>query len=872
MLDLIAPGLLVTILVAWACWLWAVWLDPRPAIRLLAALVGTSTVIVVTQVALGALGWLTPGGLLAAGLLVAVVLIVFFFAAGARSLDDVAAACNPFAIRRPTIVGVVLWSLTAVVYGWLTFVGTLVPPYGWDTLTYHLTNVFHFAQAGNLSVFPYPGYIYYYSQAGELHSLWFYLLAGGHAGAWRVVGLGLVPFVLTLGVAGRATAEALGLRVGLPWIAPAVMLSPVVVIHPLSGYVDVVFAGLLAAAVAFAALAAEEGRLRHVVMAALASGLALGVKGSFLYLGIMVLVVLAGRRVWSRLREGRPRLLVARLALIAVVFSVGCAFWYGRNAIDTGNPLYPINVRVAGVEVFHGPVGLPSPGYRQELYVPTAAHWLRYPLYETIRDKVAYTSDSGLGPQFAIGWMATLVMIPVAVATRRWTLLKLLLAIPVWWLMLVLVSPVVQIRYIIAVVPVAIVALAAMAEMSTLPGSWRRQRTEAEPRPEPDPFSLSPPLLRRMAATGTSSAEQERPRVGPKLVFDLAVVAACLFSSVGAMASAAPDLETVMGRWHDGHWSPEDYYVVHYGPAGAAFNWFGAQGGPATTVTFTNSTFVAPIFGWDNANHVVYAATPDRLDIGPAPRVRSYREWLTFLVDADVDWVVVWIPWWGESSNDLAESWIRSHPEDFELLEDFGGRCQVFRPLVDTRTLARRSSVGVAEEVAGLASAAKWVQEYATGTEVSWTDDAEGGIAFDFSFAGPGNDYADLRTVLENTDWRSFDALELDLVAAPQPTLLFVYLKNGDPREACRYRIDVGWQGPGETRVALDLAHPDWKTPDFDLGDVREIHLVIDDAEDSWAGRGTMRLEAFELARFDDISEQTTEDAGAPAQEEGLSQ
>jgi 4-amino-4-deoxy-L-arabinose transferase-like glycosyltransferase len=212
------------------------------------------------------------------------------------------------------------------------------------------------AATRSLAVFPDPSHSFYYPKVGELHALWFYLLSGAGESSWRVTGLALLPLALTAGIALRVSGQALGLREAMPWLAPGLMLAPVVMIQPLAGYVDTTFAAFLLAAFAFGLLAATEGRFGHLALCALASGLALGVKMSFLYFGLPVLLVLATPLAWRGIAGAAQHRRTGRLLLLAVLLGWGCAYWYARNAVATGNPFYPHEARILGVTLFRGPV------------------------------------------------------------------------------------------------------------------------------------------------------------------------------------------------------------------------------------------------------------------------------------------------------------------------------------------------------------------------------------------------------------------------------------------------------------------------------------------------------------------------------------
>jgi hypothetical protein len=810
MIVLVAPPLLLAAILFASCWLWAGFQDRRPAVRLLAALTGTSALIVGLEVILGMAGALAPvplassaigvAGLLGGGFLVA-------HSARRPRAESEGPAARPFV---PSPLGLALGVLTALAYLWLLFVGALVPPYGWDTLSYHLTDVFQLAATRSLVPFPDPSHSFYYPKAGELHAAWFYLLSGAGESSWRVAGVALLPLALTAGVAVRVAGRALGLREAIPWLAPAVMLAPVVMIQPLAGYVDTAFAAFVLAAFAFGLLAAAEGRFGHLALCALASGLALGVKISFLYFGLPVLLVIAAPRAWRGIVESSPRRRLARLALLAVLFGWGGAYWYARNALATGNPLYPHEVRLLGVTLFHGPVETWKTA--QELwFVPSKLHWLRYPFLETFFGKPAYTLENGFSPLFAAGFVATLLALAGVAPARNSLQFRALLALPLTVLLWLGVNPTPEPRYVIACCGFAFLALGMLAD--------------------------------RIAAPGADGREAS----GPVAIFRGAVVAALLFSALGGAASAAPSLGPVLSRWKAGRWEPQSYYRIAYGAAGEAFNWLSREPASPKTVTYTNANFAAPLFGWHGRNRVVFARTDGRHDAWGVAAAGTYGAWRKLLRDRAVDWIVVWIPWWGERWPQQAETWIEEHPADFALAAEFGGRARIFRPVFREGERFDAEAPAPAPDLARLDDHGAWALEYATGTTLSKTEDPAGGVRLDYEFTTAGNDWADLRAGIRGRDWSRFASLSFYVEAPRQGTLLFVYLKGSDPRRWCRWRLDLGGPVEGARQATLELGKPEACKGDFTTADVAELHLVLDDADDSATGKGSLRVSGFRL-------------------------
>jgi hypothetical protein len=86
-------------------------------------------------------------------------------------------------------------------------------------------------------------------------------------------------------------------------------------------------------------------------MAGLAAGLSLGTKPvGVVFLPALLLFALGA--IWTRLRSARATLAAAVLLVACSLVTSG--FWFGRNVILTGNPLYPLQVNILGKILFRG--------------------------------------------------------------------------------------------------------------------------------------------------------------------------------------------------------------------------------------------------------------------------------------------------------------------------------------------------------------------------------------------------------------------------------------------------------------------------------------------------------------------------------------
>ncbi|MGL4464668.1 MAG: hypothetical protein ACRC1K_21150, partial [Planctomycetia bacterium] len=107
------------------------------------------------------------------------------------------------------------------------------------------------------------------------------------------------------------------------------------------------------------ALLAVGGRpnaphLRSAALSGLALGFCVGVKGTNLLFAPLALAAAVVRfRSWA---GGDTRRVVALTTAWLLAAAVGGGYWYARNAVLSGNPLFPVRVEVAGVVAADGPL------------------------------------------------------------------------------------------------------------------------------------------------------------------------------------------------------------------------------------------------------------------------------------------------------------------------------------------------------------------------------------------------------------------------------------------------------------------------------------------------------------------------------------
>ena len=226
--------------------------------------------------------------------------------------------------------------------------GLVLPPLGWDWLTYHGLRSAHFVQESSWTFGPAPG----------PWSKYRHFLAGAEVlDAWAMLPfhsdllVNVCTWVqwLALGISAAALSEALGLGLRKAVIAGiAVLFVPTALALALSGYVENALSTSLVLAIAFAILFARTARPSYALLTFAASGLAIGIKlHGGLPAGVAGLTVLMG--VLFSQRHRRNALLVLPAGLLAVLLPPLPWLWIAYR--DTGYPLSPMPVTVFGMRL-----------------------------------------------------------------------------------------------------------------------------------------------------------------------------------------------------------------------------------------------------------------------------------------------------------------------------------------------------------------------------------------------------------------------------------------------------------------------------------------------------------------------------------------
>jgi hypothetical protein len=359
-------------------------------------------------------------------------------------------------LRRVAPWAAILVVVAAAEVAWRTFSAAVLPPYAWDGLSYHLTTTAEWIQRGKLVTNPLSLCCAHYPLNTELTFVWPGLLLGNDT---LVDGVQIGFAVLgTAAVAGIARVAGCS-RTGACAAGAIFFLTPVILAQSATNYNDVAFTGMFLCGLFFVLRYVVAGVTRpaYLALAGLGAGFALGSKGTgLIYAGVLLLVVVGGvvvvRRRSEPLAAGG-----AVLAFCASLILTG-AFWYGRNLVDHGNPVYPFDLSIAGIRLFSGPLHLSqilsNPiQYRGESNWSRVVHSWFHDATPTRGGSAFYNYEERIGG-FGIVWPwvalpAIAVFVLYAVRRRRDLLLAFILPIAVifvlqpyeWWSRFTMILP-----------------------------------------------------------------------------------------------------------------------------------------------------------------------------------------------------------------------------------------------------------------------------------------------------------------------------------------------------------------------------------------------------------------------------------------------
>lgn len=295
--------------------------DP-PGTRVLHTTIVAWSVIVGAATLLGSIGVLFPAALLALVAAIAVLLGWKRIPSGTERPG-----------RRADRSGLILWgALMGFWAGHIVLQGMLGFPTYWDSLMYHIPLVDQWLQARSLYA---PCDAAWYNPGNnELVGLW---LVAPFSGDFLIT-LNNVPAVTILILGGVELARQFDLNRPLALFTVLALVANYVVFLQITNEGnDVAVAALFLAGLGYAIRHATTGSGADLVFAAATIGLLAGVKYFALGYAFVVVASLVAAAFWAR--GCRPAAKAMAVSLLGGLLLGG--YWYIRNSLLTGTPIYP---------------------------------------------------------------------------------------------------------------------------------------------------------------------------------------------------------------------------------------------------------------------------------------------------------------------------------------------------------------------------------------------------------------------------------------------------------------------------------------------------------------------------------------------------
>ena len=278
-----------------------------------------------------------------------------------------------------------LWIIAGAWLAFLAIEAWVMPPRGWDSLSYHLTNPLYWLQEGRITLLPYPILKDNAGFAFPANGEALYLLQLAMTHAQRFLGFSPLLYIVLCIPGLRAISRDDGVVAFL-----LMFLTPLGLAQAITNYVDWGFCWWYLGASAFVYKYWKEGGRARLCLAIIAISALAGVK----YTGLAFYVIFMVALIVLALRKKETLALVITTVLSLVLWLP----WYARNWIALGNPLFDICVRVGPWVLFTGKESPYTYGYQ---YFATIQQVIVFPF----RDIGLGTYEGGSGPLF---WLAGL--------------------------------------------------------------------------------------------------------------------------------------------------------------------------------------------------------------------------------------------------------------------------------------------------------------------------------------------------------------------------------------------------------------------------------------------------------------------------------
>ncbi|MGO9810406.1 MAG: ArnT family glycosyltransferase, partial [Isosphaeraceae bacterium] len=263
-----------------------------------------------------------------------------------------------------------------------------------DGPIYHLYFAVRWWKAGRLFLVAAPfgeNAATYFPANGDVWFTWLMVAWGGD----RLARIGQAPFLWLAAIAVFRSGRMLGASRNSALLATFWFVTVVpLLLFSFEANVDTIFVAFYLIAVYFFLLDFHAAAgTAALVLGGLAAGIALGTKPvGVVFVPPLLVLVLAAKG--ARSRSARKTIAAFLLILFCLLLTSG--FWFGRNYMLTGNPLYPLHVELFGRSILSGWYGRDA--MRFSIYFVPITEW------RALIDILLAVAD----PRLAPFWIAAL--------------------------------------------------------------------------------------------------------------------------------------------------------------------------------------------------------------------------------------------------------------------------------------------------------------------------------------------------------------------------------------------------------------------------------------------------------------------------------
>ena len=254
----------------------------------------------------------------------------------------------------------IILSCSALILGFALVkiaVNLVNPPFGWDDLNYHFTFAVEWLKSGTLvnpivvSDYPAPSY---YPLNGSFIFFWLLLPFKNVF----LADLGQVPFYIIVFLSMYSIGKKVGLKHRYSIYASILLLLvPNYFKQMRIAYVDVMVTGFFMLALNFLANLRKDFNLKNVLLVGLSCGLLIGTKIIVIPHALIITFCFLGLSFFGLVRNKLYLRFFSSVLIFILAVLITGGFSYMRNFVMTGNPVYPLQLKIFGITFFKGVLG-----------------------------------------------------------------------------------------------------------------------------------------------------------------------------------------------------------------------------------------------------------------------------------------------------------------------------------------------------------------------------------------------------------------------------------------------------------------------------------------------------------------------------------